>query len=104
MSTKSLTESFLGGDLIEVFIAFVYVPVASSFIGPCSLHFRLYGISLAQSYLYWFNRKRDSRTLQCIVMVLVGLETSHTMLIMQTTYHYVITIAENPASALEIIW
>ncbi|KAJ3477872.1 hypothetical protein NLI96_g10167 [Meripilus lineatus] len=84
---KSIAESFLGADLIEVFVAFV-----------------LYGISLAQAYLYSYDRKRDTLWLQGLVLVVIILETVHSAMVMQATYFYVIAIATNPFGALHILW
>ena len=65
---------------------------------------RLYGISLLQSYLYFFDRKRDPTWLQCAVLVIVTLETIHSAMIMHATYHYSIYGACDPSEALEIVW
>ncbi|KAJ3489081.1 hypothetical protein NLI96_g2374 [Meripilus lineatus] len=50
----------------------------------------LYGIIIAQAYVYLFDRKRDALLLQFTVLTVVIIETIHTGLIIQSSNEYIL--------------
>ncbi|KAL6299276.1 hypothetical protein BKA93DRAFT_610713 [Sparassis latifolia] len=69
-----------------------------------SLAAMLYGITTAQSYLYWWNFPNDVRIIRWTVLFVWILETLHTAFCLHMIYHYVITGFGNVAEASLIIW
>ncbi|KAJ3487953.1 hypothetical protein NLI96_g3173 [Meripilus lineatus] len=83
----------MGGFVIETFLGIL-----------------LYGISLAQAYVYWLNCTRgpnynhDPRILRSSVLLVMIIETVHTALLMQATYHHTVITACSPWEDLKVLW
>ena len=97
-------EEFMGAFLIQVFLGLMFATIylLSVYSLTCSIC-RLHGINLAQTYLYWLNRKRDPIILQCTVLVVALLEAIHSIFTMHMTYYYLIAAACG-AGPLTIVW
>ncbi|KAJ3475278.1 hypothetical protein NLI96_g11940 [Meripilus lineatus] len=80
-------RNILGSLLIETFFAIM-----------------LYGISLAQAYVYYFNRKHDGPLLQGAVFMVMFIETVHNGLLMHAMYHYTILSSCVLPISLKLIW
>lgn len=66
-------SGLLGGYVIEIFIAILYVRLLRRFRSSkgTDLRYRLYGISIAQSYVYWLNCGQDAAYLKIIVSIVM---------------------------------
>ena len=73
MSAIPTASSLLGGYVVEIFMAILYVRLLRRFRSSkgIDLRYRLYGISIAQSYVYWLNCEQDAAYLKIIVAVVM---------------------------------
>ncbi|KAI0688912.1 hypothetical protein C8Q76DRAFT_803363 [Earliella scabrosa] len=51
----------------------------------------LYGITLHQSFRYFRTYTKDTLVLRCLVVIVLALETFHTVLLAHLSYHYLVT-------------
>ncbi|ESK85690.1 hypothetical protein Moror_9917 [Moniliophthora roreri MCA 2997] len=64
----------------------------------------LYGITTVQTYLYFVNYPKDTKTLKSMVAIVWILDTAHIVLVAITMYHYLVTNYDNPAGLRDIHW
>lgn len=75
-----------------------------SFTPLTDVSISLYGISLAQAYVYWFQRRRDPLLIQRGVLLVMVMETIHSVLLLHATYHHTILLSGDLSREVTIIW
>ncbi|KAI0786218.1 hypothetical protein C8Q75DRAFT_808618 [Abortiporus biennis] len=90
MSTATALPSIsdvLGGLLVTIFVAGV-----------------LYGVNVAQTYMYWLTSDGDTMYIKCLVASVFIVETFHTVMCFHMAYYYSILKAGDLASIAQIVW
>ncbi|KAK7681773.1 hypothetical protein QCA50_015120 [Cerrena zonata] len=64
----------------------------------------LYGVSMAQAYVYMLNCENDPTWMKWLVAVVSILETAHTAFLFRELYTYSVTAIENPLTLGVIDW
>ncbi|KAF9058404.1 hypothetical protein BDP27DRAFT_1432864 [Rhodocollybia butyracea] len=64
----------------------------------------MYGVTLAQTYIFFNRPLRSSTFLRMLVLCLWLLDTIHTAVVCTTVYHYSVTNAFNEAAILDTTW
>ncbi|KAK7681821.1 hypothetical protein QCA50_015168 [Cerrena zonata] len=64
----------------------------------------LYGVTLAQSYVYMLNSSNDLQWMKWTVVAVLFLETLHTGFVFRELYHYSVSAIQNPLVIDQIDW
>ncbi|KAJ7982988.1 hypothetical protein DFH06DRAFT_713742 [Mycena polygramma] len=64
----------------------------------------LYGVTILQSYMYFYRYPHDGRYMKSLVFILWILDTVHTAFVFHVLYFYTITTWANPSNFLDGVW
>ncbi|KAI0072710.1 hypothetical protein K474DRAFT_1667480 [Panus rudis PR-1116 ss-1] len=87
MSTAISASQAIGGLAIELLVTFV-----------------LYGVTIAQAYIYALDCVNDPMYLKAVVVILALLETMHVITVMEILYHYTIASFGDFTQIFTITW
>ncbi|KAJ8495503.1 hypothetical protein ONZ51_g1678 [Trametes cubensis] len=101
----SLDET-LGAILLGAVFGFMCEYAWITFMGSVAeaSPFRLYGLMLHQAYRYYHGYHDDSIGLKTLILMMVAMETFHTVLWIMVCYEYLVTSYFNPLSLAKMHW
>ncbi|CAL1712681.1 unnamed protein product [Somion occarium] len=74
------------------------------FIEGLGISYILYGITVAQAYVYMLGCERDAKWIKVMASVVVSLETIHTGVLLRTLWYYAVVVITNPLGYIHIDW
>jgi len=93
-----------GAALPPGFVLPTATNVAGGYLISSSISILLYGIGIAQAYVYALRASEDSLLMKSVVALVCILETVHTALTLHVTYFYLIVNFNNVLMMDHIVW